>query len=125
MRSEKLYVDTKLWIDWDFMKLSVEEKLDVFQKASKGTKFKEHFFLNGVGRKTNKISHWQKLRREAFEHDEYTCQYCGKTNVILHCDHIIPKSRGGKNCFENLITACSHCNLTKGNKTLTEWLSWV
>ena len=46
------------------------------------------------------------------------CALCGKTNreVPLDVDHIIPRSRGGKNEYENLQVLCAKCNRTKGNK---------
>ena len=42
-----------------------------------------------------------------------------KKNLTI--DHIIPRSRGGKNTWKNLVTCCSRCNVTKGNKTPNEW----
>ncbi len=58
-----------------------------------------------------------KVRFEVFKRDNFTCQYCGRKapNVILHLDHIFPKSKGGKNEKENYITSCEECNLGKGN----------
>lgn len=51
-----------------------------------------------------------------FRRDNYTCVYCGsKTNLTL--DHITPKSFGGKNTWENLVTACFPCNHRKGART--------
>ena len=61
-----------------------------------------------------------KLRREIFERDNYTCQYCGATEDSLHIDHIIPVIQGGKNGFENLVTAYASCNLKKHAKTPSE-----
>jgi 5-methylcytosine-specific restriction endonuclease McrA len=45
--------------------------------------------------------------------------YCG-SEKNLTIDHIIPRSRGGKNTWTNLITCCSSCNLKKANKTPEE-----
>ena len=51
--------------------------------------------------------------------DHSSCQYCGsKSNLTI--DHIIPKQKGGKDSWENLIIACSPCNSRKGNRTLVE-----
>lgn len=57
-----------------------------------------------------------------FKRDLYCCQYCGYagTPSQLTIDHIIPKSRGGKNSFDNCITACKQCNNFKGNRTPEE-----
>lgn len=58
-----------------------------------------------------------KLRFEVFMRDNFTCRYCGRTvkedGVKLHIDHIIPKSKGGKNNLSNLITSCLECNYGK------------
>jgi hypothetical protein len=67
------------------------------------------------------ISNWLKLRQFVFERDSYTCQYCGKKDKKLECDHIVPVSRGGGHDISNLKTACFECNRSKGSKTLSEW----
>jgi hypothetical protein len=64
---------------------------------------------------------WQITRRRIFARDNYTCQYCGATNVPLACDHRLPHSRGGSNEPENLVTACVRCNSRKHTKTPEEW----
>ena len=45
--------------------------------------------------------------------------YCGSVKQLT-LDHVIPKSRGGKNTWNNLVTCCFTCNLKKGNKTPDE-----
>jgi hypothetical protein len=58
-------------------------------------------------------------RKRIFKRDKYTCQYCGnKKNLTL--DHVMPRSRGGKNSWTNMVTCCSRCNSKKGNKTPEE-----
>ncbi len=47
-----------------------------------------------------------------FKRDGYKCAYCS-SEKNLTIDHILPKSKGGKNTWENLITACGKCNLKK------------
>lgn len=59
-------------------------------------------------------------RREVFARDRYTCQYCGKQTKDLTIDHVIPRHRGGKHAWENLITACMDCNRRKAGRTLEE-----
>jgi len=49
------------------------------------------------------------------------CAYCGKENVPLEIEHIIPKSRGGTNRISNLTLACHECNQKKGNLTAEEF----
>lgn len=57
------------------------------------------------------------LRFEVFKRDSFTCQYCGRQTpqVILEIDHIIPKSKGGTDDINNLITSCFDCNRGKGD----------
>jgi len=59
-------------------------------------------------------------RREVFARDRHTCQYCGMTSHDLTIDHIVPRHRGGRHEWENLVAACRACNHRKGAKTLTE-----
>ena len=58
-------------------------------------------------------------RFNVFLRDEFECQYCFSHNNLTF-DHIVPKSKGGKTTWENVITACSDCNTSKGNKSLKE-----
>ena len=54
--------------------------------------------------------------------DKNQCQYCTKYFASEHLtlDHVIPKSRGGKNTWENLVAACKKCNQKKGCRTPQE-----
>lgn len=56
-----------------------------------------------------------KTRFDVFKRDGFVCQYCGAhpPAAILHCDHIKPVAKGGTNDHENLVTACSDCNMGK------------
>lgn len=65
---------------------------------------------------------WREIRLLVFERDGYTCQYCGKKTDSPQCDHVVPLSSGGKSTMENLVTACRECNLSKGAKTVEEWM---
>lgn len=61
-------------------------------------------------------------RREIINRDNNQCQYCSieLPNDKLTLDHIIPKSKGGKNTWDNLVAACKKCNQKKGNRTPEE-----
>jgi 5-methylcytosine-specific restriction endonuclease McrA len=59
-------------------------------------------------------------RREVFQRDRYTCQYCGKQGRDLTLDHVVPRYRGGKHTWENLVTACKLCNHRKAGRTPAE-----
>jgi 5-methylcytosine-specific restriction endonuclease McrA len=72
--------------------------------------------LNFVKFRVNKL----KINRQRiYKRDNHQCAYCGnKRNLTI--DHIIPKSKGGENTWLNLITCCSSCNRTKGDRTPEE-----
>lgn len=57
--------------------------------------------------------------KNIFLRDGYKCCYCLSTRNLT-IDHIIPKSEGGKNTWENLVSCCHKCNARKGNKMLYE-----
>ncbi len=59
-------------------------------------------------------------RRNILRRDRYTCQYCGRQGGELTVDHVLPKSRGGRSTWENLVAACRPCNLKKGDRTPEE-----
>ena len=61
-------------------------------------------------------------RRNLFARDSNTCQYCGKSNPLskLSFDHVIPKSRGGKTTWDNVVGCCLKCNGKKGDSTPVE-----
>tara|TARA_R110001592_G_scaffold362287_2_gene675650 strand:- start:1822 stop:2328 length:507 start_codon:yes stop_codon:yes gene_type:complete len=61
-------------------------------------------------------------RRNIYERDKHTCQYCQNTFQAskLTLDHVIPKSKGGQKSWENLVTSCKKCNQFKGSKHLSD-----
>lgn len=61
------------------------------------------------------------VREYLLEKYSRKCMYCGKENVPLEIEHIIPKSRGGTNRIDNLGIACHTCNQSKGSKTAEEF----
>ena len=71
---------------------------------------------------------YQQGELQGYETREYLlekwnrkCAYCGKTNIPLEAEHIIPKSRGGSNRISNLTLACTPCNQKKGTQTAEEF----
>jgi 5-methylcytosine-specific restriction endonuclease McrA len=54
-------------------------------------------------------------RFNVFLRDGFACQYCGSLEDLTF-DHLIPRSRGGRTTWENIITACAPCNLRKGGR---------
>ena len=71
--------------------------------------------LNMVKRKAGKSVYFSK--KNILGRDNFTCQYCGDQEYPLTVDHIIPKSRGGKTTWTNVVVACKPCNMKKGNRT--------
>jgi len=57
-------------------------------------------------------------RFNVFLRDAFECQYCGERTSAqdLTFDHVIPRSRGGRTTWENVVAACSACNLVKGSR---------
>ncbi|MFC1501577.1 HNH endonuclease [Elusimicrobiota bacterium] len=64
------------------------------------------------------VSEVRFTRRNIYEHYKYTCCYCGSKfpSSSLNLEHIIPRSRGGKTCWDNIVTSCIPCNVRKANK---------
>ena len=58
-------------------------------------------------------------RKRIYKRDNFECVYCGSQKELT-IDHVLPRSRGGKNSWTNLVTCCQKCNLKKGNKTPEE-----
>ena len=56
-------------------------------------------------------------RFNLFLRDEFCCQYCGKKGELTF-DHIVPRASGGTTSWENVVAACSPCNMRKGSKSL-------
>lgn len=59
-------------------------------------------------------------RRNIFARDKNRCQYCGKKfpTSELSLDHIVPRSLGGKSTWENVVCACTACNVKKGSMSM-------
>ena len=57
-------------------------------------------------------------RQSVFERDGYRCQYTGRIYPpkMLNIDHVIPRDRGGKTTWENVVTSSIHCNTLKANR---------
>lgn len=63
------------------------------------------------------------LRWRVFQRDEWKCVACGRgshDDVVLHIDHIVPRSKGGEDTLENYQTLCHLCNIGKSNKDDTD-----
>ncbi len=61
-------------------------------------------------------------RFNVYARDDSTCQYCGRRlpRSELNLDHVVPRSRGGRTSWENVVCSCVACNLRKGGRTPEE-----
>lgn len=75
--------------------------------------------LNFVKLPLSKMKTSKPSRALIYRRDDYRCQYCGSTKN-LSIDHILPRSKGGQDTWENMVVACFPCNSKKGDKTLEE-----
>lgn len=69
-----------------------------------------------------KIKSVRFSRKNIWLRDEGCCQYCHKEVEIkgFTIDHVIPKSKGGKSVWDNVVVSCYNCNQKKGEKSLAE-----
>ena len=61
-------------------------------------------------------------RRAVFTRDSSTCVYCGGSGTSI--DHVVPRSRGGTNTWDNVVAACRRCNHVKADRSLAE-MGWT
>ena len=61
-------------------------------------------------------------RLNIYARDRSTCQYCGRrpARAELNLDHVVPRAKGGKTSWENVVCSCVGCNLRKGGRTPEE-----
>ena len=61
-------------------------------------------------------------RINIYARDGYKCQYCGTKCTIseLTYDHVVPRAKGGRTTWENIVTCCYPCNYKKGSRTPAE-----
>ncbi|MGE0174775.1 MAG: HNH endonuclease [Oligoflexales bacterium] len=73
-------------------------------------------------RVVQRLSMVRCTRRNIILRDNHQCQYCG---VVCHptaitIDHIVPRSKGGKTVWNNVVASCAHCNRKKGSRSLSD-----
>ena len=73
--------------------------------------------LNYVKLPVSRIVSHKPSKSMIYKRDDNKCQYCGSTRHLT-IDHVIPKSKGGSEDWDNLVVACSQCNTKKGDKLL-------
>ena len=100
--------------------IAVEEYEEEISSPSVTFKIPSVIVLKRVVKFINNSLHVN--RNNIFWRDKNQCQYCGiiETPKELTLDHIVPKSRGGKNTWTNLVTCCKKCNQEKRDRTPEE-----
>ena len=74
--------------------------------------------LNYIRIPVRNIMNNRPTRSQIYKRDKNSCQYCGATTKLT-IDHVIPRSKGGQDTWENLVVACSSCNVKKSDKYLS------
>ncbi len=141
MKSNKIYVENKhlvLILDVGYQvvnvcstnnahKLIAKQRAEVVAADDTPTFTSERAYLRPtIIRLSNSIKYFEKQisasRKHIFQRDGYVCAYCTKpfTSSQLTVDHIMPKSRGGKYTWKNLVTCCKRCNAKKDDRTPDE-----
>ncbi len=111
------------------IRLVLEDKAEVLEEDAQRAfrSVRSHHPFPVVIRLSRYVHVPRRFRRQVtntflFARDGYACQYCGRRKRELRdreCltrDHVVPISRGGRNTWENVVTACSTCNHRKGDR---------
>lgn len=62
-----------------------------------------------------------KIKKQIKIEFAFCCAYCGSKPKQLTLDHLLAESKGGSDCWRNLVPACMKCNSSKGSKHLSDW----
>jgi len=124
-----------LLLSWDYTALRVIPVKQAFKlifsdKAEVVTAFADKvvksvnraFNVPAVIRLLNKFKlkfNVRLTRKNILIRDKHCCRYCGKegTSTTLTLDHVIPRSKGGKFSWQNIVASCLQCNAKKGDRT--------
>jgi 5-methylcytosine-specific restriction endonuclease McrA len=113
------YYPLSLWSWQDAIKAIFLERVHVvssYDRIVKSPSF-EMFLPSVVSLKdyVRPARHPAFTRFNVFLRDRFQCQYCGDKDDLTF-DHVVPRSRGGRTTWENVVAACAPCNLKKANK---------
>lgn len=64
----------------------------------------------------------RKLRERLVAKNGSVCFYCGHPAKVVHAEHVLARSLGGKTTDQNIVLACIECNCEKSDRTLDSWL---
>jgi 5-methylcytosine-specific restriction endonuclease McrA len=104
--------------------LLLKDKAEVLERSG-GALHSEHaafeiphvIRLNAYVRIPHRATSARISRRAVFARDRHRCQYCGSARHLT-VDHVVPRSRGGADTWDNLVTSCAPCNRKKGDRPL-------
>ena len=116
------YYPLSLWSWQDAIKAVFLERVNIvaqYDRAVRSPSF-EMRLPSVVSLKTfvKPTTHPAFTRFNVFLRDRFVCQFCGARDDLTF-DHLLPRSRGGQTTWDNVVAACSPCNLRKGNLTPT------
>ena len=105
--------------------LSFTEKVEVLERyKDKVNSINLSIFVPSVIRLKDYVRFNKKNiplnRRNILKRDNHICQYCNSKGKFMTVDHVLPKDKGGRDLWENLVAACVPCNTKKGNKLLKD-----
>ena len=117
------YLPLSLWSWQDAIKAAYLDRVDIIaeyddvvRSPSTTIKIPSVVVLKDYVKPVKRVAF---TRFNLFLRDEFHCQYCG-TNGDLTFDHVVPRAHGGVTSWENVVAACSRCNLAKGSKMLSQ-----
>lgn len=107
---------------WFSEKVEIVEEYDDFDLKSVSMTMKCPAVVRLVRYVKNHRTKVKFSRLNVFSRDNFSCQYCGAQPGTrnLTYDHVVPKSRGGKTSWDNIVTACLPCNAKKADRTPKE-----
>lgn len=105
-----------LWFD---EKVEILEEYNDFELTSVSFSIKCPAVVRLLDYVSNKRNKVKFSRANVFARDAYSCQYCGVQpgSSQLTYDHVVPRSKGGKTVWENIVTCCISCNSRKADRT--------
>lgn len=104
--------DLRSWLQWS----EAAEGIGFVHSARYRVGVPEVITLTGYDRLPRRVV--KLTRRNVFLRDDFTCQYCAKPfrESDLNLDHVMPRDKGGRMSWENIVTSCIRCNTRKANK---------
>jgi len=119
------YFPLSLWCWQDTLKAVFLDRVDVvaeYDRVVKSPSFEMK--LPSVVSLKSYVNHARSpafTRFNVFLRDSFECQYCGSgERDALTFDHVVPRSKGGKTTWTNIVAACAPCNLKKGGRMPAE-----